>query len=37
MAFIFAVFGGVWWMNLRVAAKLQKAIDEMDVLMGEDR
>jgi len=37
MAFIFAVFGGVWWTNLRVADKLQKAIDEIDTLSGEGR
>jgi len=37
MAFIFAVFGGVWWINLRVAGKLQKAIDEIDALIGEGR
>ena len=35
MAFIFAVFGGVWWLNLFVARKLQKAIDEIDALRGE--
>ena len=35
MAFIFAVFGGVWWLNLFAARKLQKAIDEIDVLTGE--
>ena len=37
MAFIFAVFGGVWWLNMLAARKLQKAIDEIDALTGEDR
>jgi hypothetical protein len=37
MAFIFAVFGGVWWINLRVAGRLQNAINEIDALIGEGR
>jgi len=35
LAFILAVFGGVWWLNQRAAGKLQKAIDEIDSLRGE--
>jgi len=33
--FIFAVIGGVWWLNRLGARKLQKKIDEIDALTGE--
>lgn len=29
------MFGGIWWLNHRVARGLQKAIDEIDALTGE--
>lgn len=28
------VFGGIWWLNQRVARKLQKRIDDIDGLIG---
>ena len=30
-----AVFGGIWWLNHRIARKLQKAIDDLDALIAE--
>lgn len=35
VAVIFAVFIGIWWLNLRGARKLQKAIDDLDALADE--
>ena len=32
----FLVFGGVWWLNHRAARMLQKTIDEIDLLTGDD-
>lgn len=29
-----AIFGGIWWLNQLAARKLQKRIDEIDVLTG---
>jgi hypothetical protein len=35
-AVIIAVFVAVWWLNQRAARKLQKHIDEIDALIGEN-
>ncbi|WP_404710138.1 hypothetical protein [Sphingomonas sp. MMS24-J13] len=35
LGFIVAAFTGVWWLNQRVARKLQRRIDEIDALTGE--
>ena len=35
IAVVFAVFGGIWWLNQRAARKLKKTIDEIDALTGE--
>ena len=34
--FVAAVFAGIWWLNLHGADKLQKAIDDIDALRGEE-
>lgn len=36
VAINFLVFGGVWWLNRRAARALQRAIDELDALSGEE-
>jgi hypothetical protein len=36
LVFIFAVIGGVWWLNRSGARKLQKHIDEIDALTGAE-
>lgn len=30
-----ALFGGIWWLNLRAARQLQRAIDDLDALGNE--
>jgi hypothetical protein len=35
LAFMLVLFGGVWWLNQLAARKLQRHIDEIDVLAGE--
>jgi hypothetical protein len=35
LAFCTGVFTGVWWLNRRMARKIQKQLDEIEALIGE--
>jgi hypothetical protein len=36
LAVMIGVFAGIWWLNQRVARKLQRHIDEIDALTGDN-
>ena len=36
LAVMAGVFAGIWWLNQRVARKLQRHIDEIDALTGDN-